>query len=598
MDITKEQKMKAIILASGIGKRMGKSGEKLPKCLFKIGGETILDIHLRILKKCGIKDITVVVGSKGKCWGKKNIKKIRKSCPNIVINSKNIELKRTFSLKCALDKIPGNDDVLIFDGDAVFEEGILKKVISERRENLVSSVFVESRFIDDMGAKIIDNGKGKVRRIDHGLESEKLFTSIFKIGKNDLALLKKLLSKRSWKKNLTDVLDEFSKKTGMHNITFNTSVSRVSVGDIRYEKKWEAVENDLERRGSVMRKTAGKHGEERLVNEVKWIKSLPLRAKRHFPEIISYSLKKPYVYYDMKYYPHPNMSNMLFEKKISTEKSVKIIKGIFDFMFREIYRLGVKNPEIGFIRKEYINKFYKRVKAIEGKSELIDKIFKTEKIVINGKEMENASSLIKKISEDMEFMSSLEPPEVSLFHGDFRFDNMLIDKEKEDFILIDPRGSTASGKVESDKIEDLAKFFAPHQNLYNLYRSNLFDVQIKEVSGRFSLGLQLKRMDLVRDFNKIKREMLKKVRTYEKIKKDENWEKRMHFMEAMITLANAPYQLKKRDSQHEKMVLGIYIGGVVALNEFIKKYPLGKDKKFMIMNINTPEDYEKAKKIF
>src|SRR3972149_4275102 len=54
--------MKAIILAAGVGRRLGKRAEGIPKCLIPIGGRPLLLRTLASLGKLGITDRGVVVG--------------------------------------------------------------------------------------------------------------------------------------------------------------------------------------------------------------------------------------------------------------------------------------------------------------------------------------------------------------------------------------------------------------------------------------------------------------------------------------------------------------------------------------------------------
>ncbi|HLB02143.1 MAG TPA: NTP transferase domain-containing protein, partial [Nitrospiria bacterium] len=54
--------MKAIILAAGVGRRLGKRAEGIPKCLIPIGGRPLLLRTLASLGKLGITDRVVVVG--------------------------------------------------------------------------------------------------------------------------------------------------------------------------------------------------------------------------------------------------------------------------------------------------------------------------------------------------------------------------------------------------------------------------------------------------------------------------------------------------------------------------------------------------------
>ncbi|UCH72497.1 MAG: NTP transferase domain-containing protein, partial [Thermoplasmatales archaeon] len=54
--------MKAIILASGIGKRMQPLTKDKPKSLIKIKDKTILERQLDVLSKCKIKDVIITTG--------------------------------------------------------------------------------------------------------------------------------------------------------------------------------------------------------------------------------------------------------------------------------------------------------------------------------------------------------------------------------------------------------------------------------------------------------------------------------------------------------------------------------------------------------
>ena len=56
---------KALILAAGIGRRLGEpeAGKRVsPKAMLNFGGKTLMDRHIGILRRLGISDITVVIG--------------------------------------------------------------------------------------------------------------------------------------------------------------------------------------------------------------------------------------------------------------------------------------------------------------------------------------------------------------------------------------------------------------------------------------------------------------------------------------------------------------------------------------------------------
>ena len=55
---------KALIVAAGLGSRLKKHTENLPKCMLDFGGKTLLQRQLDSYKKCGIKDISLIRGYK------------------------------------------------------------------------------------------------------------------------------------------------------------------------------------------------------------------------------------------------------------------------------------------------------------------------------------------------------------------------------------------------------------------------------------------------------------------------------------------------------------------------------------------------------
>ena len=57
--------MKAMILAAGLGSRLKKNTQRIPKALVKIGGYPILHYQLMALKKAGLNDLVIVIGYKG-----------------------------------------------------------------------------------------------------------------------------------------------------------------------------------------------------------------------------------------------------------------------------------------------------------------------------------------------------------------------------------------------------------------------------------------------------------------------------------------------------------------------------------------------------
>ncbi len=54
--------MKGIILAAGMGTRMGKYTKDLPKCMLSFNGKSLVEWQMAALRKCGVNDIVIVRG--------------------------------------------------------------------------------------------------------------------------------------------------------------------------------------------------------------------------------------------------------------------------------------------------------------------------------------------------------------------------------------------------------------------------------------------------------------------------------------------------------------------------------------------------------
>jgi len=127
--------MKAIILASGIGKRLQPLTNDKPKPLIKLVDKTILEHQLDILEKCKIKNVIITTGP-----FEEQIKMFLKDkysyfTFSFVQNPQYDTTNYIYSLWLTKDLI--DDDIVLIHGDLVFNEKILKKMINTNG-NLVS----------------------------------------------------------------------------------------------------------------------------------------------------------------------------------------------------------------------------------------------------------------------------------------------------------------------------------------------------------------------------------------------------------------------------------------------------------------------------
>lgn len=151
--------MKAIILAAGVGSRLGNS---LPKPLTLLeNGKTILDWQVEKLKEAGYKQIIGVVGFKKEL--------IMEKFPDIlyVYNPDYLKENTSKSLLRALSLI--DEDVLWLNGDVIFHPKTIAKIGKGKK----AAMLVNSSSVGEEEVKYNLNASGFIREIAKSVSEPK-----------------------------------------------------------------------------------------------------------------------------------------------------------------------------------------------------------------------------------------------------------------------------------------------------------------------------------------------------------------------------------------------------------------------------------------
>ena len=122
--------MKALILNSGLGKRMGVLSSEHPKCMTETGpGETILSRQLKMLSDAGVREAVITTGP-----FEDILKEYAESLElpidlTFVNNPDYASTNYIYSIWCAREYL--HDDILLMHGDIVLENRALDKVLEE-----------------------------------------------------------------------------------------------------------------------------------------------------------------------------------------------------------------------------------------------------------------------------------------------------------------------------------------------------------------------------------------------------------------------------------------------------------------------------------
>jgi len=155
--------MKAVILSAGQGKRLLPLTAESPKCILPILGQTIIEWQIDELAKCGIDQVTVVLG-----YGADKVERIlhsRYSAHRVrtIYNAAYAVSDNLVSCWSAHDEM--NDDFILLNGDTLFEAAVLERLFETGDHPVTVVVSQKSEYdADDMkveldGCRLVKIGK-------------------------------------------------------------------------------------------------------------------------------------------------------------------------------------------------------------------------------------------------------------------------------------------------------------------------------------------------------------------------------------------------------------------------------------------------------
>lgn len=124
--------MKAIILAAGIGNRLGDHAANQPKSLLEFEGKSLLKRHIEILSANDIEETTIVTGYKANMI----MDHLQgQSMPiNYIYNDRYTE-GSIISLGCARPIILNEAEFILMDADVLYDQEMIRRLVNTRVNN-------------------------------------------------------------------------------------------------------------------------------------------------------------------------------------------------------------------------------------------------------------------------------------------------------------------------------------------------------------------------------------------------------------------------------------------------------------------------------
>lgn len=179
--------MQAIILAAGMGRRLGELTQNDTKCMVKVDGVRLVERTLRILDKKKLNRIIMVVGYQYEHL-MEFVDSLNIGTPiEYIINNVYYKTNNIFSLALAKEKMI-EDDTLLLESDLIFDEKLIDLLIDDERDSLALVDKFESWMdgtciVIDQDDNIVDFIQGKLLKF-HDKEQYYKTVNIYKFGKD------------------------------------------------------------------------------------------------------------------------------------------------------------------------------------------------------------------------------------------------------------------------------------------------------------------------------------------------------------------------------------------------------------------------------
>jgi choline kinase len=126
--------MLALMLAAGVGERLGKGRARPPKALLRFGGETLLERHIAILRHCGVDRLVIVKGYRATSIDAELARIGADGFAGTVLNPQ-FRAGSILSLWALRPYLLSGQDVIVMDADVLYDHRLLVRLLSSRHGN-------------------------------------------------------------------------------------------------------------------------------------------------------------------------------------------------------------------------------------------------------------------------------------------------------------------------------------------------------------------------------------------------------------------------------------------------------------------------------
>lgn len=129
--------MQALMLAAGMGKRLGRYTNNQTKCMVQVGGKTLLEHAADALREAGIRKFVIVVGYEGEKLTAYAKEKLADFELEFVVNEDYAVTNNIYSLYLAREQLAA-DDTILLESDLIYEQRLIRMMVDSAAPNMVA----------------------------------------------------------------------------------------------------------------------------------------------------------------------------------------------------------------------------------------------------------------------------------------------------------------------------------------------------------------------------------------------------------------------------------------------------------------------------
>lgn len=126
--------MRAVMLAAGLGNRLSKDRPEPPKVLLKFAGRTLLERHIEALRRHGVTELVVGVGYEADMI-KAELARLGVGAFARTVHNPHYSDGSGITLATLADEFACGRDVVLMDGDVLYEDEVLARLMRSRHRN-------------------------------------------------------------------------------------------------------------------------------------------------------------------------------------------------------------------------------------------------------------------------------------------------------------------------------------------------------------------------------------------------------------------------------------------------------------------------------